>query len=226
MHSLTAFAALVSALFISMSAGAAQVTGARIVGDELIVNVRHGGGCGEHKYELVLGGCLESMPAQCRAELKHSTNDFCEAILSREAKFSLRELGLLDSYYASASLTIEGSGGSSTTVYLPAEASKRPAPRASENVVECVTHTGSLLTIDEVARSISLETTAGKKADFRIVGQNLKVLESMPPVYQETYQMDDGRSVVTMFRGEQRTGTGYFIRLGGETSPEFKSCRR
>lgn len=48
----------------------------------------------------------------------------------------------------------------------------------------------------------------------------------MPPVDQTTYKLDDGRSVVTSFRGEQRTGTGYFIRLNGEASPQFKSCRR
>lgn len=219
------FSAILASL-VGFSVQAAEVTGASISGDELTVNVRHGGGCGDHKYELELRGCAESMPVQCQAVLKHTTQDYCEAILSRKATFSLKHLGLTDGYYANGSLTIKGANKSSATVRLPAGGPSRPEPRAGGRPVECVTHTDSIMTINEAAGSLSLETTSGETANYSIVDIDVLILESMPPVEQKTYALDDGRKVVISFRGEQKTGTGYFIRLNGEVSPQFKSCRR
>ena len=95
----------------SFQANAAEVLSARISenGKELIVKVKHGGGCGEHKYELQMQGCAESMPVQCSATLKHTTNDHCEALLVREAKFNLATVGIKGDYYSNGSLTIKGS---------------------------------------------------------------------------------------------------------------------
>ena len=207
---------------------AAEVTGARIEGDELVVNVFHGGGCGTHKYNLELRGCAESMPVQCQAVLKHTSRDNCEALLHREARFNLADKGISGSYYSNGSLTIKGDNSSSATVRLPRMSDSAPAPRPGrgQKPVECVTHTGSILVIDKAAKSISLETTSGKQESYRIVSVSEMILESNPPIEQTTYKMDDGRSVVTSFRGEEKTGTGNFIRIGGEFSPEFKSCRK
>lgn len=218
---------LALAALVSAPALAAEVRDARIEGDTLIVDVVHGGGCGTHKYDLELRGCAESMPVQCQANLKHTSNDNCEALLHREAKFSLRKLGIKGDYYSNGSLTINGSNRSRATVTLPAFG-EDPAPRPARGGrnVECVTHTGSILIIDEARKEISLETTSGETKTYRITGTDMRVLESMPPQYQSFYKMDDGRQVVTIFREGQKTGSGNFIRIGGEYSPEFKSCRK
>ncbi len=209
---------------------AAEVTDARIEGEELVVNVVHGGGCGTHKYDLQLQGCAESMPVQCKAVLKHTSRDNCEALLHREARFNLADKGISGNYYSNGSLTIKGDNNSSATVRLPRMSDSAPAPRPgrgrAQKPVECVTHTGSILVIDQAAKSISIETTSGKQESYRIVSVSEMSLESYPPVAQTTYKMDDGRSVVTSFRGDEKTGTGNFIRIGGEYSPEFKSCRK
>lgn len=220
---------LALAALISSPVLAAEVKDARIEGDTLIVDVVHGGGCGTHKYDLELRGCAESMPVQCQANLKHTSNDNCEALLHREARFSLRKLGIQGDYYSNGSLTINGSNRSRATVTLPAFGSDRPAPRPARSgrkSVECVTHTGSILIIDEARKEISIETTSGKKETYRITDTDMMVLESMPPQYRTVYKMDDGRSVVTTFRADEKTGTGNFIRIGGEYSPEFRSCRK
>lgn len=224
MKTLFLFSALALA---SLSANAAEVTGARLEnnGKDLIVSVVHGGGCGTHKYDLDLQGCAESMPVQCKAVLKHTGRDNCEAIISREAKFNLATLGIKGDYYANGSLTIKGDNNSSATVRLPGNPTPdRPLPGGK--TVECVTHTGSILVINERLRTVTIETTSGEKSSYKITATEAMVLESMPPQYQTTYKLDDGRSVVTNFRDTAKTGTGNFIRIGGEYSPEFKSCRK
>lgn len=217
-------------LFVSLFAThsqAAEVVSAKISGGDLIVTVRHGGGCGDHKYDLQMQGCAESMPVQCKAVLKHTTNDHCEALLTREAKFNLVKLGIKGDYYSNGSLTISGSNDTSATVRLPSnDSSDNDDSAADGKKIECVTHTGSILIINPAKKTINLETTAGVKEDYRIVGTDMRVLESMPPIYQNFYKMHDGRSVVTEFRSSQKTGSGFFIRLNGEYSPEFKSCRK
>lgn len=90
----------------------------------LTVTVRHGGGCGEHNYSLKMGLCLETYPVQCSAELFDDTEDYCEAYLTNEVVFTFRELGLNNSYFNGASLTITGAQlrngqESSATVKLP-----------------------------------------------------------------------------------------------------------
>lgn len=213
-------------ILASAPAFAAEVKSARIEGGEIVVDVVHGGGCGSHRYELKLdGGCRESNPVQCDADLKHFTNDACEAMLYREARFNIAKLGLNTSYYANGWLTIRGSNNSEVTVQLPGAKRNADKPRAGRTV-ECVTHTGSILTIDAANKEVTLETKGGEMASYRIVSVRSVSLESMPPIAQTTYKLDDGRSVVTSFRGSDLTGTGNFIRLNGEYSPEFKSCRK
>jgi hypothetical protein len=81
--------------------------------------VKHGGGCGDHKYSLALKGCAESFPVQCQADLVHKTNDTCEALISRKFSISLDEAGLNESYYSGGSLTVKGANNSEVTVRLP-----------------------------------------------------------------------------------------------------------
>lgn len=209
---------VVSAVVLSTSSFAATVKGAKIIGDQLIVNVRHGGGCGDHKYDLKLEGCFESMPVQCNAKLIHKSNDPCEAIISREAKFSLKKLGLTGDYYAGGSLTISGDQGSSATVTLSGS--------SEVGVVKCTTHTGSKLRIDSNTGTVTLKTTAGESASYEITDVRALSLESNPPIAQTTYSLDDGRKIVTEFVGSSDEGTGHFIRTNGQASPDFESCTR
>jgi hypothetical protein len=99
---------LLIALCSILSTQAAQVKSAKIVGDKLLVDVTHGGGCGEHHYDLKLGLCYETNPVQCEAELIHETNDPCEAFVYKTVEFSLENKGLTDSYFRNGSLTIYG----------------------------------------------------------------------------------------------------------------------
>lgn len=206
------------ALF-SFSVSAVEVLGAKLdaSGENILVKVSHGGGCGDHKYELVMKGCAESMPVQCRATIKHTTNDFCEALITREAKFNLKSYGLTKDYYQDAMITISGDDNTSAVVRL----TKTTAPSTFlGGKVRCLTHTGSILEIAN--QTVTLTTTENEVREYSVIGTNIRVLESFPPIYQTILKLDDGRKIETNFRGESKEGTGEFIRLDGTRSPEFK----
>lgn len=105
-------------LFLSFDAAAADVKSARYNAedDTVSVNVVHGGGCGTHRYSLTFDDhCLETLPAQTGAELVHRSNDPCEALISREARVSVKRLLCRPAY-----LTIRGDRGTSARVLVPA----------------------------------------------------------------------------------------------------------
>lgn len=118
------------ALFMSaFSATAAEVVSAKLDASKknLLVDVRYGGGCKKHTFELQVGGCLESMPVQCSAKLVEKVEggfDPCEAIIGDTVVFNLKKYGLADSYYSKGKLTITGDKNftgkpSTATVTLP-----------------------------------------------------------------------------------------------------------
>jgi hypothetical protein len=217
---------------LANSAKAAEVLSAELDGAKknILLQVRHGGGCGEHDYALKLKGCFESMPVQCQAELVHKTNDFCEALLHRTAVINLEASGIKGDYYSGGSLTISGSNGSKVTVELPETATPMPPfvpPTVTrEPAVSCKTHTGSTLTVWDDGKLITLVKVDGRSSDYGITGTEVRILESIPEVFQTRYKLDDGRTVVIEFRGKSQVGTGYFVRLAGDTSPNFPSCER
>jgi hypothetical protein len=90
---------------------AAQVLGVKLDASKqnLLIDVRYGGGCKKHEFSLQLQGCLESFPVQCKAQLLHKhNNDFCEAMISETVVISLKESGIEGSYFKRGSLTIMG----------------------------------------------------------------------------------------------------------------------
>ncbi|MCM2324036.1 MAG: hypothetical protein NDJ90_12320 [Oligoflexia bacterium] len=104
-----------------MSAFGAEVKSARLDAQKqnILIDVVYGGGCGEHEFSLkMVGGCLETYPVRCTAELVERTNDMCEALIADTVVISLEKYGLNDSYFERATLKIVG-GGSSATVQLP-----------------------------------------------------------------------------------------------------------
>lgn len=210
-----------AALFVSLSAQAAEVVDAKLdsTQENIIVTVRHGGGCGKHSYDLKLLGCAESMPVQCQAKLIHKSEDYCEAILIREATFNLKKYGLQDKYYANGSLTINGFE-SKATVVLPSGASK-PKPKAKG--IQCTTHTGSDLVISD--KQVILVTKDKEVATYTIVKKDFRSIETYPSIDQTVYALNDGRSIKTEFRSGLKEGKGMFIRTDGTYSPEF-SCSR
>lgn len=211
----------------------AQVLGADLDGSNkyLLVNVRHGGGCGNHDYSLKILTCREISPVQCDAIIVHKSSDPYEAILSKTAVINLESSGLNTDYYNGATITIISADNKKISVDLPDTKTRRsltpainPTPAApARNQISCVTHTGSTLVISD--GRVSLTTTDGDRASYGITNVRSLSLESMPPVAQNTYKLDDGRSIVTAFRGIEKTGTGNFIRLDGKYSPEFE-CKR
>lgn len=101
---------------------AATVESARIdkSGKNLLIEVSYAGGCQEHKFELSVGGCLESFPLQCSAILVDKTvGDSCEGLMFEEVSISLKKAGLTDDYFAGAYLTISGDRNSKANVQLP-----------------------------------------------------------------------------------------------------------
>ncbi|MBN8541025.1 MAG: hypothetical protein J0L82_11610 [Deltaproteobacteria bacterium] len=217
-------------LGLSNIVSAAEIVSAELDGAEknILIGVRHGGGCGDHEYSLKLKGCAESMPVQCQAELVHKTNDFCEALLHRTAVINLEATGIKGEYYSGGSLTIKGANGSTATITLPEFATAVPPVVSSRAVpqVKCTTHAGSELQVFETEKVLSLVTKTGEKNQYGIVDIDVRILESIPEVFQTRYKLDDGRTVVIEFRGKSQVGTGYFIRVSGDTSPNFPSCER
>ncbi len=74
--------------------------------NQIELDVKYGGGCGEHLWDLEVGMCLESFPVQCDVKLVHLTDDTCEGLRFETIKFDLAEVGLKNDYYVGASLSI------------------------------------------------------------------------------------------------------------------------
>jgi hypothetical protein len=157
-------------LGLSNIVSAAEIVSAELDGAEknILIGVRHGGGCGDHEYSLKLKGCAESMPVQCQAELVHKTNDFCEALLHRTAVINLEATGIKGEYYSGGSLTIKGANGSTATITLPEFATAVPPVVSSRAVpqVKCTTHAGSELQVFETEKVLSLVTKTAKKTNM------------------------------------------------------------
>jgi hypothetical protein len=212
---------VLGSMLSAFSVQAVEVVSAKLdaAKENIIVTVRHGGGCGDHKYTLVMGSCQETFPVQCSASIKHMTSDMCEAYLTKEATFSLSKNGLKDKYYDGANLRIVGDNNSSAALTLPKTSSANVVTPASGKKVRCVTHTGSELGIGE--GKVVLKTTDAKSAEYKIVKTEMRSIETFPSIDQMTYKLDDGRSLQTEFTSGKKTGTGQFIRLDGTYSPEF-----
>jgi hypothetical protein len=200
-------------------------------GENLIVDVFHGGGCAKHKYELQIGACMERFPVSCSATVVDKGDpDPCEAMIYATAVFPLAKYKLNESYYSRADLnfeTYDSSGKKKTiSVTLPeANGGGGGQPGGSgSSIVSCVTHTGSKLTIDASAKSATLVATDGQTHKMRITNVDSLTLESNPPISENIYSLNDGRKIETWFRGDEKSGHGKFIRVDGSRSPEF-TCK-
>jgi hypothetical protein len=102
--------AVVAITVVTSTTFAAKVRSARLDQSKqnILIDVTYGGGCGEHKFTLKVGGCLESAPVQCGAQLIEETDDYCEGLIGETISISLQEAGLTGAYYSNASLTIFG----------------------------------------------------------------------------------------------------------------------
>jgi hypothetical protein len=113
-------------VFLTASVGfTAEVKNAQLSADKsaIEIDVVYAGGCVDHQFELVLGGCLESMPPQCGAELIDRTqNDMCEGLIGKKVVIPLAKVGLPKEFFDDGtSLSISGSNKSSATIRLPRE---------------------------------------------------------------------------------------------------------
>jgi hypothetical protein len=117
-------ALLLITLFLSLpvSTEAAEIVGGKFYSSEGIIElqVRFAGGCKEHRFELQMKGCFESLPVKCTAQLVDlTTDDFCEAIVGQTIRLSTAQYGLQSEYYRGASIRILGDNGTAATVRLP-----------------------------------------------------------------------------------------------------------
>lgn len=213
---------------------AAQVTAAKLDASQknIIVSVVYGGGCHEHKFKLNVGGCAESFPVQCSASIEDVTAeaDPCEALVGKDVTFNIAELGLNDGYHSGGSLRIVGDKDfkgrvTEATVRLPKAGNDAVAPVSNQGPIRCLTHTGSDLKINRDQKTVRLESLDGSVTNIRIVKIDSIVLESMPTQDEDTFSLDDGRKIITTFHSDKNEGRGVYIRVNGESSPEF-TCRR
>ena len=221
---------LFSALALaSVTANAASITSAKIDGSKIVLDVRYGGGCKEHQFSIAVRGCFESMPVKCQADLVHNVvdgPDFCEAIISQTVEIPFADAGIVGDYFDGGSLAIKDASGNETKLRLP-----DPIPPASASPVNagqsvrCVTHTGSLLDVDTKKKQVTIRSTDGRDLEVKITKIDTLILESIPAVEQNTYRLEDGRSIVVSVRDGEKKGTGYYIRVGGDTSPSFQCTR-
>jgi hypothetical protein len=122
---------LIAVLIIlsSLHAWSAQVISANIdeSGENLVVEVRYGGGCVDHYFDLDMFMCYEFEPIQCMAMLVEKIPggvDTCAALITEKVTFNLQHYRLTDEYFRGASFTIYGDEladgiESSATVILP-----------------------------------------------------------------------------------------------------------
>ena len=114
---------LLLSLVSAFATQAAEVRSARYIAaeDAVELEVSHGGGCGEHSYELVMSDyCAESYPVQCAMTLVHHNHgDYCEAYLHRTVKVSVEHLNLKDGYFNGAGITVFGDNGTKAHFSLP-----------------------------------------------------------------------------------------------------------
>lgn len=110
------FLTMTALLAISFNSFSAEILSGKLDASKknIVLEVKTSGGCGEHKFDLEVGGCLESYPVQCSAKLLHTSTDFCEAIIIETAVLPLAKYGFKDSYYRGGKLTIIGSESSRT----------------------------------------------------------------------------------------------------------------
>lgn len=211
----------ITTLLMATAAFAGEIQAARIDASQknIEVDVRYGGGCHEHQFELQMEECFESMPVKCSAKLVDVTvkPDLCTAIMSKTVVLNLASLGMDTSYYASGSLTISGVGNSTATVKMPAQSEKQ------DGKIKCTTHTSANLEIIPTQKTVLLKAITGEKARYEITTVKFVSIETFPAIDQTTYSLNDGRKVVTEFKSKK--GIGYWIRTNGEASPEFP-CER
>lgn len=66
---------------------------AKVLGNDLLVDVSYGGGCGHVNFTLVSGGIfMESDPVQTNIYLNLEDSDPCEAFITKQLVFDLSEL--------------------------------------------------------------------------------------------------------------------------------------
>jgi hypothetical protein len=87
--------------------------GATIVGDALVVDLSHGGGCAVHEYTACWNGSfMESLPEQVMLRVVHEDNgDPCDAWITRQVAF---DLSPIREAAASAPILVQGVGSTLT----------------------------------------------------------------------------------------------------------------
>ncbi len=67
-------------------------------GSQLYIDVKYGGGCKEHSFEIIWGGdFIKTNPPSIQVIIVHdANNDMCEAYLSNKLKIDLKDLMGMD----------------------------------------------------------------------------------------------------------------------------------
>ena len=176
-----------------------KVSGARIEGNEIVLDLQHSGGCGQHNYSIEINSCQESYPVKCKAIVWDDTNDLCEAFLTREYRFELSEYNLNTDYYKGATIMFGGGnevilpGGPVVTTAKTVLSSKRYGGRCANGACPTIT-----VALDESGILTATENDNGKIAINKLAtiepGAMNKILIAIDKVEEdkEYYNTDDG----------------------------------
>jgi hypothetical protein len=134
---------------------------------------------------------------------------------------SLAEAKIQGDYFENAKITIRGN---STRVVVSLKGIPEPAKVKADE--ECVSHTGSSIQIFAKKRLVVVTSTEGEESEIKIQKTESRLLESNPTQFRTKYELKDGRSLITLYRGESKTGVGQWLRVDGSYSPEFKCKSR
>jgi hypothetical protein len=58
---------------------------------------------------------------------------------------------------------------------------------------------------------------------FTILGTQVRSIETMPPVWQTTYKLEDGYNIVVEYRSGEESGSAYATK-DGKTVAEYRTC--
>jgi hypothetical protein len=100
-------------------ADAVTINSVALENDSLVIAASYGGGCAEHRFDLLAGPWMESYPVQVRLRLAHdSDDDPCDAWLSGTLRFDLAPLreAWIRSYQATTGTIVLRIVGSSSGV--------------------------------------------------------------------------------------------------------------
>ncbi len=104
---------------VTQESDAVTITGAKLEGNILSLNIEYSGGCKDHSYDLIGSeAVMKSMPPKRAVNLIHHSNgDSCRELVSETIKFDIRALAMAQTNGSEIVLMLDGYKESISYVY-------------------------------------------------------------------------------------------------------------